>query len=254
MIDDVYQAALAALRHHLDEAGTPYTVDEGELVIDSHRLGLSITFDGFVSQGEPRPGPARYPNPRRRRQRRSVSRRHVGRRRRTAQRPARGDFRVASVGRGAAAGGAWARQWKIAAPPRIPSNWPAGICSPAGSAFAAQCPPDLRAGGAFYRALLERLRQVVAKWDQPRSVYAAIDLYHGHLRPEALRSPSRRRRDGEPGAGRRAGRLAWPASSETYLYKQLFVLRHQRPSDSRVAVQVAQRRGRHVPAAQASAA
>ena len=52
MIDDVYQAALGALEHHLKQAGTAYTVDEGELLIGSHRLGLSIAFERFVDQGE----------------------------------------------------------------------------------------------------------------------------------------------------------------------------------------------------------
>ena len=51
MIDDVYQQALATLSHHLDEAGAPYTIDEGELTTAGHRLGLSIAFDGFVKQG-----------------------------------------------------------------------------------------------------------------------------------------------------------------------------------------------------------
>src|SRR4051812_21665649 len=52
MIDDFYQAALAALRHHLDEAGASYTLDDGEIVFEGHRLGLSISFEDYVTQGE----------------------------------------------------------------------------------------------------------------------------------------------------------------------------------------------------------
>ena len=92
-------------------------------------------------------------------------------------------------------------------------------------------PPELRAGGEFYRSLLDRLRQVAAKWERParfelRSVYlmascggdtceiqAAVNgLIHEEL-VELLRG------------------LPWPSSGETYLYKQLFVLRHK-PLDS----------------------
>src|SRR5260221_1857899 len=51
MIDDLYQAALETIRHHLDEAGAAYTVEDGEIMLDGHRLGLSITFEEFVQQG-----------------------------------------------------------------------------------------------------------------------------------------------------------------------------------------------------------
>ena len=52
MIDDLYQSALGVLQHHLDEAGTTYTVDDGELILGSHRIGLAISFDGCVPQGD----------------------------------------------------------------------------------------------------------------------------------------------------------------------------------------------------------
>ncbi len=50
MIDDCYQLALAAITHHLDEAGTTYELDEGDILVGGHRLGLSITFEEFVRQ------------------------------------------------------------------------------------------------------------------------------------------------------------------------------------------------------------
>ncbi len=86
-------------------------------------------------------------------------------------------------------------------------------------------PAGLSAGSPFYRALLERLKQIVAKWEQPprftlhsmylmatcdtaTEVQAAVD---GLVDEELIALLTG---------------LPWPKGKGTYLYKQLFVLRH----------------------------
>jgi hypothetical protein len=226
MIDDFYQAALGALRHHLDEAGTPYTADDGELVIDSHRLGLSITFDRFVSQDDHVLAPLdiqihvdgddgdRF----------RVGTLGIGPDRDSALHEAVSEWHLLAAAPLLAALGAAVENRRAAAQPQQLAGWDlfagrVGIRGPV--------PPESRAGGAFYRALIECLRRIVAGWDQPdrftlRSIYimathgletcevqAAVD---GMLNQELV----------DALAG-----LPWPASRETYLYKQLFVLRNR---------------------------
>lgn len=224
MIDDFYQAALAALRHHLDEAAVPYTVDDGELVVDSHRLGLSIGFEGFVAQGEYTLAPLdiqihldgdhgdRF----------RVGTLGVGADRASALREAISEWHLLAAAPVLAALGAPLENRRAPAKGQPLAGWDlfAGRVGIRGAV-----PAELRAGGAFYRALLDRLRQVVARWEQPdrftlRSIYvmatcgpdareiqAAID---GIVHPELIAL---------------LDSLAWPTGGETYLYKQLFVLR-----------------------------
>lgn len=229
MIDDLYQAALAALRHHLDEAGAAYQLDDGEVVVDGHRLGLSITFEGFVQQGAHTLAPLdiqihldgdsgdRF----------RVGTLGVGTDNESAMHEGICEWHLLAVAPLLAALGAPLEN-RRAAQSRQLAGWDLF----AGRIFIrGGVPPELRAGGEFYRSLLDRLRQVAAKWERParfelRSVYlmascggdtceiqAAVNgLIHEEL-VELLRG------------------LPWPSSGETYLYKQLFVLRHK-PLDS----------------------
>src|SRR5437879_404724 len=50
MIDETYRLVLDTLRQHLTEAGISFHEDDGDLIFHGHRLGLSITFDGFTPQ------------------------------------------------------------------------------------------------------------------------------------------------------------------------------------------------------------
>ena len=228
MIDDLYQAALATLQHHLDKAGVAYRTDEGELVVGPHRLGLSITFDGFVPQGEQVLAPLDIQI-------------HVD-----------GDsgdrFRVGALGVGAdprrAAEDAIS-EWHLLAVAPLLSALGAGVTlrrGPPGPQKLASwdlflgrvgirgaVPGALRQDGPFYRALLERLRQVVSQWEQPprftlHSIYMMATCGAGLSEIQAAV-------DGmlnEELTGLVQG-LPWPTSGETYLYKQLFVFRHQPP-------------------------
>ncbi|MEX0678466.1 MAG: DUF6348 family protein [Pirellulales bacterium] len=228
MIDDLYQAALAALRHHLDEAHVAYTLDDGELIVESHRLGLSVTFDGCVPQGLHVLAPLDIQI-------------HVD-----------GDsgdrFRVGTLGVGADARCAVEdaiSEWHLLAAAPLLSALGAGVTLrrasaatqklagwdlfPGRAGIRGPVPGALRQDGPFYPALLERLRQVASKWEQPprfalHSIYMMATCGSGTSEIQAAV-------DGllnEELTGLIGG-LPWPTDGETYLYKQLFVFRHQPP-------------------------
>jgi hypothetical protein len=224
VIDDLYQSALATLRHHLDEAGASYTLDDGELIVDGHRLGLSITFDGFVQQGDHTLAPLdiqvhvdgdsgdRF----------RVGTLGVGTDQDTAIREGLAEWHLSAVAPLLAALGAPV-ETRRASQPRQLAGWDLF----AGRIFIrGGVPPELRAGGDFYRSLLDRLRQVVAKWERParfelRSIYLMASCAPDNCEVQAAV-------DGlvnEELAGLLGG-LPWPSKGETYLYKQLFVLRN----------------------------
>jgi hypothetical protein len=228
MVDDFYQAALATLRHHLDQAGARYSVDDGELRIGAHRLGLAIAFDGFVPQGPHTLAPLeiqihldgdsgdRF----------RVGTLGVGGDPGSATRDAIAEWHLLAVAPLLAALGAAIENRRAPAQPQQLAEWDlfAGRIGIRG-----QVPPDLRAGSAFYRALLERLRQVVAGWEKPsrfelRSIYVMATCSPNACEVQAAV-------DGildEKLIALLSG-LPWPPSGETYLYKQLFVLRNQPP-------------------------
>jgi hypothetical protein len=224
MIDDLYQSALGTLQHHLDEAGTSYVLDDGELIIGDHRLGLAISFDGCVPQGDQMLAPLDIQI-------------HVD-----------GDsgdrFRVGTLGVGAtpakaiedaiaewhtlavwpllSALGAEVETRRAAAVPQQLAGWD---LFPGRIGIRGKMPAGLSAGSPFYRALLERLKQIVVKWEQPprftlhsmfvmatcsssAEVQAAVD---GLVSEELVTLLSG---------------LPWPTGKDTYLYKQLFVLRY----------------------------
>jgi hypothetical protein len=223
MIDDVYQAALAAIRHHLDEAGASYTLDDGEVLLDEHRLGLAVAFDGFVQQGDLTLAPLdiqihldgdtgdRF----------RVGTLGVGRDRQAAINAGIAEWHMLAVAPLLAALGAPVEK-RRAPPPQRLAGWElfagrAGIRGP--------FPPELRAGSKFFGALVEKLRDTAAKWDRPsrpqlRSMYFMATCGEGASEIEAAV-------DGmvdAPLAESLAG-LSWPTSGDVYLYKQLFVLR-----------------------------
>ncbi|MEX0642046.1 MAG: DUF6348 family protein [Pirellulales bacterium] len=228
MIDDLYQAALAAMRHHLDEAQLGYTVDDGELVVGSHRLGLSITFDGCVPQGEHVLAPLDIQihvdgdngDPFR------VGALGVGADQTSAVQDAISEWHLLAVAPLMSALGASVDLRR--APPR-PQQWAGWDIFPGRVGIRGPLSAALRPEGAFYRALLERLKRVVSRWELPprftlHSIYMMATCGPGLSDIQAAV-------DGlvsEQLTGLLQG-LPWPTGGETYLYKQLFVFRHQPP-------------------------
>lgn len=224
MIDDLYQSALGTLKHHLDEAGQEYTLDDGELVIGPHRLGLAISFDGCVPQGEQMLAPLdiqihvdgdsgdRF----------RVGTLGVGETPAKAIQDAISEWHTLAVWPLLSALGAEVETRRAQQKPQQLAGWDV---FPGRVGIRGKMPAGLSAGSPFYRALLERLKQVAAKWEQPSrftlhsaflmatcssaaEVQAAVD---GLVSEELVALLSG---------------LPWPTGPDTYLYKQLFVFRH----------------------------
>jgi len=223
MIDNLYQSALAALTHHLEQAGVEYSLDDGEIVVGPHRLGLAIAFDGCI----PHDGQTLAP---------LDIQIHVD-----------GDtgdrFRVGAIGVGKDASEAiqaGIAEWHTLAVWPLMSAIGAEVerrqtqrlqlagwnLFPGRVGIRGQLPQEMASNGPFYRAIFERLKPIVAKWEKPprftlHSIYvmttrgpevevqAAVD---GMLNEELTQSLQG---------------LMWPKVDGTYLYKQLFVFRHQ---------------------------
>jgi hypothetical protein len=90
-------------------------------------------------------------------------------------------------------------------------------------------PAALRQGGAFYPTLLACLRRLVSNWEQPprftlRSIYLMATCGQAGCEIQAAV-------DGmlDQELTGLIQELPWPSAGETYLYKQLFVLRQQPP-------------------------
>jgi hypothetical protein len=226
VIDDFYQAALAKLRHHLDEAGARYTLDDGEIVLDGHRLGLSITFEGFVKQGEHTLAPLdiqihvdgdsgdRF----------RVGTLGVGTDPETAKQDALSEWHMLVVVPLLAALGAPVEKRRGAA---IAQQKLAGWDLFAGRVGIRGRMPAGLGSQDFYRSLLGRFRELVSKWEQPsrfelrsifvmascspegREIQAAVDGLVSEELTQLLEA------------------VAWPdGHGDAYLYKQLFALRH----------------------------
>ena len=157
MIDETYRLVFDTLRQHLTEAGVPFREDDGDLIFRGHRLGLSITFDGFTPQEEPAHRAAGCADSSRRRSGRPFSDGNARHRadRLTAIRSAIEEWHVLAAAPLLAALGSGGRH--AAVDRRRSGSWPAGTCFPAGPASAARCPPGLDPGGIFYRLLIESL-------------------------------------------------------------------------------------------------
>lgn len=225
MIDDFYQLALAAVRHHLNEAGVSHTIDDGDVLFNEHRLGISVTFEDFVTQGGQVIAPL------------------------DIQLHLDGDegdrFRVGTLGIGAtreAAMQAAVSEWHmLAAAPllaalRAPVDKRRAASKqqlagwdlfPGRAGIRGKIPAGLQSGGDLLRSLLIVLRDAVAKWPVPthlelRSIYVMVSsgpegqdvqaAADGLVNPElteAIRG------------------LKWPGGDDAYLYKQLFVFRRE---------------------------
>lgn len=221
---ELYLRALKTIRHHLDSAGVEYSEDEGDLVIGSHRLGLSITFDEFVEQGDLviAPVDARIHLDGDSGESFRVGTLGIGKTPEEAIDSAIGEWHLLAASPLLAALGADVGRRRRDAGKQTIAGWDL-FAGRAG--FRGKIPSGLEPDGPLFRKLLLALHKVVAQWNAPRSfklrsiflmtsvaegsteIQAAVDgLVDGPL-CEAL------------------AKLSWPVSDEAYLYKQLFVLR-----------------------------
>ena len=223
MIDDCYQLALSAIQHQLDEARASYELDDGEILVGGHRLGLSISFEGFARQGEHTIAPLdiqihldgdagdRF----------RMGTLGIGRDEADAMRAAVTEWHLLASAPLLAALGAAVELRK----PRLPSQLAGWDFFPGRVGVRGKMPADLEPSAGFYRSLLDALRSVVGGWEpSPRFLLRSICLLvagspEGHEVQAAV--------DGllDADLTTRLAALPWPTTTDAYLYKQLFVLR-----------------------------
>lgn len=224
MQEEIYRLALGTLRRHLAEAGVAATVEDGELEVSGHRLGLSVACEGMVQQGEHVFAPLDI-------------RIHLD--------GDEGDkFRVGTLGVGPdreAASQAAVAEWHVlaAAPllaalgaplelrrsPRQHVAWADWSVFPGRAVIRGPLPPVMQADGSLLREVLETLRDAVASWPAPirwemRSIFIMATVGPDGQEVQAAVSGF----VDEPLSAKLAA-LPWPKPTETFFYKQLFVLR-----------------------------
>jgi hypothetical protein len=223
MNDDFFQLASGAIRNHLTAAGVSFEQDEGEFVVNGHRLGLSITFDGFSSQAGQVIAPLdiqihldgdagdRF----------RVGTLGIGHDQRSAMEAAVTEWHLLAAAPVLAALGAVVELRRKSGPVQIHS-W---TVFPGRVGIRGAMPAELGSGGSFYREILRALGSVAGTWEAPsrftlrsafilctrspqgQDVQAALDGFVSEPLQAALAA------------------LSWPVGGETYLYKQLFVFR-----------------------------
>jgi hypothetical protein len=224
MTDDLYRMALATLQRHLEAAGVQYSLEDGDFTFGGHRLGLSITFDGFVEQDKRVIAPvdvqlhvddddgSRF----------RVGTLGVGDNQSQAMKSAIEEWHLLAATPVLAALRAPAGDRRRELAPQSIAGW---TFFPGRVGIRGTLPSGLETGGDFYRRLLAEFQKFVSKWpaadeftlrsifvmyssaDHEAEVQAAVDGFMSEPLSTQLKT------------------LPWPHSPGAYLYKQLFVFR-----------------------------
>lgn len=167
MIDDqIHHVALQTLQNHLTEAGANYTVEDGDIVLSHHRLGLSVAFDGFALQNDHHIAPVEFQihmdgdNGERFR----VGVVGIGETDEIALRAAVEEWHVLMAAPLLATLGAAAGQRRQEPPPMQFAGWKV---LPGRACVRGALPPGLEGGGAFFQRVLRAVRDTVVDWIQP---------------------------------------------------------------------------------------
>jgi hypothetical protein len=222
--EEIYKMAVSTLRRHLAEAGLKVEIEDGELVVANHRLGLSVGSDGIVKQGEHVIVPL------------------------DIQLHLDGDegdkFRVGTLGVGPdreAAARAAVAEWHVlaAAPvlaalgaplatPRRGSNrpmqWGDWSVFPGRAGIRGPLPAEMQPDGALLRSLLQTLRTAVLNWKQPARWKMASIYIMATVGPDGTEIQTAVNGFVDEPLAEKLRLLAWPKPADTFLYKQLFVL------------------------------
>ncbi len=203
----------------------PYTEDDGDLLLAGHRLGLSITFEGFSRQGDQLIAPLdvqihldgdtgdRF----------RVGTLGIGDDRLSAMRAAIEEWHLLAASAVLTALGADVDK-RRKTPIRLLAGWE---LFPGRAGIRGTLPTGLNPGGIFYRQLLDVLHKHVAHWPRPegsqlqlRSIFVMATSVNGQQEIQAAV-------DGflQPDLVTELAALPWPTAADAYLFKQLLVLR-----------------------------
>lgn len=223
MIDDFYQLALTAVRHQLNEAGVPHTTDDGDVVVNEHRLGISVTFDQFVTQGDQVIAPLdiqlhldgdegdRF----------RVGTLGIGPTQSAAMQAAVAEWHLLAASPLLAALGAPVDKRRSTAPQQL-AGW---SVFPGRAGIRGKIPAGMQAGGELLRALSTVLRDVAGTWPKPTHFEMHSIYIMATCGPDALDVQAAVDGLVNPDLSLAVKELNWPCGDETYLYKQLFVFR-----------------------------
>lgn len=223
MIEDFYRLAMAALRHHLEQAGVPFDEEDGDVVVNGHRLALSVNFEGFAQQGAQWIAPL------------------------DVQIHLDGDtgdrFRVGTLGVGSDQHHAMQsaiHEWHLLAGSPVLAALGAELTTRRGAAirklagwdlFAGRMgvrgsmPAAMQAGGEFLRSLVAGLKPVVGRWEDPQRFTLRSLLIMASNQPDAFQVEGAVDGFVEQQLTEALQLLDWPRPAEPYFFKQMFVLR-----------------------------
>jgi len=225
MTEELYRMAIETLRRHLNAANVQYSLDDGDLFFGGHRLSLSVSFDRLLEQDGQFIAPvdiqlhidaddgSRF----------RLGTLGIGSDERKAVRAAVEEWHTLAAAPVLAAMGASVGELRRESLPPVLAGWK---FFPGRAGIRGTIPPGLESSGAFHRVLLSEMHKVVSGWESPseltlRSIFVYFSSAEGRREAEAAI-------DGMVDAEftERLRLLDWPHSDEPYLYKQLFVFRH----------------------------
>ena len=223
MIEDFYHLAMAALKRHLDEAEVPIDEEDGDVLVNGHRLSLSINFEGFAQQGAQWIAPL------------------------DVQIHLDGDsgdrFRVGTLGVGEDQHHAMqsaVHEWHLLAAAPLLAALGAEIATRRGGLvrklagwdlFAGRMgvrgamPAEMQTGGTFLKQLLTALRTVISNWEDPHRMTLKSLLVMASNQEEGLQVQGAIDGFVDERLTEVLQQLTWPRTKVPYFFKQLFVLR-----------------------------
>ena len=222
---ELHRLSLQSLERHVRAASAQYELEDGEIrLANGHHVGLAISFDDFIKQGDQTLAPVEWQMyvdssgddklP--------AGAIGVGADEQAALESAVGEWYTLFATPVLNALGAQVSRRRSQASQRI-VDWEM-FAGQAG--FRGTVPPDLVGDGPLFRAILFALRDEVGTWPtadhwQMRSVFLMVSVEQQAVDIQAAVDG-----DLQPALSQRLGKLDWPPSDAAYLYKQMFVFRH----------------------------
>jgi hypothetical protein len=223
MQEEIHRLALATLRRHAKEAGAVTEFDEGELVVNGHRLGLSVGCDGVTRQGGQVIVPLdiqihldgdsgdKF----------RLGTLGIGDDRETAARAAVVEWHLLAADPVLAALGA-----PLAARRNLRTSlvWGPWSVFPGRAGVRGPMPPALQTSGALLGDMLGTLRAAVLEWPDPSRWLLRSMFVMATIGPDSTETQAAVDGFVDESLAEKLAKLSWPRPREMALYKQLLVL------------------------------